>query len=91
MDETWLRWLSLTLVPVGLGIAVLGFGVVGAMEGLLGVGIVVAGVALLSIIPGATESGERDDATNQTNRRLILLIGLLGAITVSGYLIASFL
>lgn len=87
MDETWVRRLSLTLVPVGIAIAVLGFGVLGTMDGLLGVGIIVAGVGIFVLVPDTDEPGAMDDATNQMNRRVILLIGFIGGIVSLGYVL----
>lgn len=87
MDDTWLRRLSLALVPVGVAIAVLGFGFMGTIDGLLGTYILVAGVAIFVLVPDTGESGEIGDSSNQMNRLVILLLGIVGGIISLTYVI----
>lgn len=73
----------MALVPVGVAIAVLGFGFMGTIDGLLGIYVIVAGVAIFVLVPDTDESGEIGDSSHQMNRLVILLLGVGGLISMA--------
>lgn len=55
MNDARIRRLSLVLVIIGMAIGVLGFSFVGTTEGLLGIGILVAGLSIYMLISDKDE------------------------------------
>lgn len=87
MDNTWLRRLSLALVLVGVVIAVLGFGFVRVIDGLLGVGILVAGAVIYVLVPNTNDSLGTSQVSDRTRQILIMLISLAGIMIGLAYII----